>query len=54
MYSAKEVYQADLILKIEPLVEKEFELIKGGSTLISTLNLPALDKTCLLYTSRCV
>lgn len=45
VYSAKEVYQADLILKIEPLVEKEFELIKGGSTLISTLNLPALDKT---------
>ena len=44
VYSAKEVYQADLILKIEPLVEKEFELIKGGSTLISTLNLPALDK----------
>ena len=42
--SAKEVYQADLILKIEPLVEKEFELIKGGSTLVSTLNLPALDK----------
>lgn len=45
VYSAKEVYQADLILKIEPLVEKEFDLIKGGSTLISTLNLPALDKT---------
>lgn len=44
VYSAKEVYQADLILKIEPLVEKEFDLIKGGSTLVSTLNLPALDK----------
>ena len=45
VYSAKEVYQADLILKIEPLVSKEFELIKASSTLISTLNLPALDKS---------
>ncbi len=45
VYSAKEVYQADLILKIEPLVAKEFELIKAGSALISTLNLPALDKS---------
>jgi alanine dehydrogenase len=44
VYSAKEVYQADLILKIEPMVEEEFELIKTGSTLISTLNLPALEK----------
>ena len=44
VYSAKEVYQADLILKIEPLVAKEFDLMKAGSTLISTLNLPALDK----------
>ncbi|MBU1822033.1 MAG: alanine dehydrogenase, partial [Bacteroidetes bacterium] len=44
VYSAREVYQADLILKIEPMVEEEFELIKAGSTLISTLNLPALEK----------
>jgi alanine dehydrogenase len=43
--SPREVYQADLILKIEPLVAQEFDLIKGGSTLISTLNLPALDKS---------
>ncbi len=41
---AREVYQADLILKIEPLVGEEFELIKSGATLISTLNLPALTK----------
>ncbi len=45
VYSAREVYQADLILKIEPLIDKEFEWIKGGSTLISTLNLPSLEKT---------
>ncbi len=44
VYSAREVFQADLILKIEPLVDKEFEMIKAGSTLISTLNLPSLDK----------
>lgn len=42
--SAKEVYQTDLILKVEPMVEEEFELIKPGTTLISTLNLPALEK----------
>ncbi len=45
VYSAKEVYQADLILKIEPLIDKEFELIKAGSTIISTLNLPSLEKS---------
>jgi alanine dehydrogenase len=44
VHSAKEVFQADLILKIEPLVEEEFELIKSGSTLISALNLPSLEK----------
>ncbi|TDB65365.1 alanine dehydrogenase [Arundinibacter roseus] len=44
VYSAKEVYQADLILKIEPLVNEEFELIKTGSTVISALNLPSLEK----------
>ncbi|WP_373511472.1 alanine dehydrogenase [Persicitalea sp.] len=45
VYSAKEVFQADLILKIEPLVDKEFEMIKAGATLISTLNLPSLEKS---------
>jgi alanine dehydrogenase len=42
--SAKEVYDANLILKVEPLVEKEFEYIKTGSTLISAVNLPNHDK----------
>lgn len=42
--SAKEVYDANLILKIEPLIDSEFELIKSGSTLISALNLPAHDR----------
>ncbi|NIJ51926.1 alanine dehydrogenase [Dyadobacter arcticus] len=42
--SAEEVYQAKVILKIEPLVEDEFRYIKSGTTLISALNLPALEK----------
>jgi alanine dehydrogenase len=40
----KEVYQANLILKVEPLVEEEFGYIKAGTTLISALNLPTLEK----------
>lgn len=40
----KEVYQADVVLKIEPLVEQEFEFLRTGSTLISALNLPSLQK----------
>jgi alanine dehydrogenase len=43
VFSAKEVYQADVILKIEPLAESEFELIKQSSTLISALHLPNLN-----------
>ncbi|MFD1140504.1 alanine dehydrogenase [Larkinella insperata] len=42
--SAKEVYNANLILKVEPLVEQEFEYIKAGSTLISAVNLPNHDR----------
>lgn len=40
VFSATEVYQADLILKIEPLQEAEFQLVKEGSTVISALHLP--------------
>ena len=43
--SPKEVYQANLILKVEPLVEEEFGYIKAGTTLISALNLPTLEKS---------
>ncbi|GAB3342056.1 alanine dehydrogenase [Larkinella ripae] len=42
--SPKEVYDANLILKVEPLVEQEFEYIKTGSTLISAVNLPNHEK----------
>ncbi|PWJ59240.1 alanine dehydrogenase [Dyadobacter jejuensis] len=44
VHSPKEVYQANVILKVEPLVEEEFAFIKPGSTLISALNLPSLGK----------
>ena len=44
MPSAKEVYDANLILKVEPLVDQEFDYIKTGSTLISAVNLPNHEK----------
>lgn len=43
--SPEEVYQANVILKVEPLVEEEFRFVKAGTTLISALNLPALEKS---------
>ncbi|WP_020595430.1 alanine dehydrogenase [Spirosoma panaciterrae] len=43
--SPKEVYTAHLILKVEPLIDGEFEFIQTGSTVISALNLPAHDRS---------
>jgi alanine dehydrogenase len=43
-YSPKEVYEANLILKVEPLVDEEFEYVQSGSTVISTVNLPTHDR----------
>lgn len=43
-YSPEEVYKADLILKVSPLTDREFEYIKQGSTMISALNMPSLNK----------
>jgi alanine dehydrogenase len=42
--SAKEVYEADVILKIEPIVSQEFDYLKMGQTIISALNLPSHDR----------
>ncbi len=44
VYSAKEAYQADLIVKIEPMINSEFELVKSGSTVISALHLPSRNE----------
>lgn len=44
VHSPQEVYKANLILKVEPLVDEEFGYIRPGTTLISVLNLPVLKK----------
>lgn len=44
VYSPEEVFDADVILKVEPLITKEFEYIKRGATLISALTLPKLNQ----------
>lgn len=45
VYSTREVYDANLILKVEPLIDEEFDYIKSGSTLISAINLPAHERS---------
>lgn len=42
--TAREVFDAEIILKIEPLTNEEFDFLKEGQTLISTLNSTALSK----------
>lgn len=44
VYSPEEVFEADLILKIEPLTEKEISYLKTDQTLISTLNITNLER----------
>lgn len=46
-YDRKEVYKADIILKVEPLSRDEIELLKRGQTLISALQLPLQPKNFL-------
>lgn len=45
VYSPKEVFASDLVLKIEPIVEQEFSLLKNGQTIISALNLPTRERS---------
>lgn len=45
VFSPQEVFTSDLILKIEPLVEQEFGILKNGQTIISALNLPTRDRS---------
>ena len=42
VYSQQELYQADVILKIEPPTNEEIELMHGGQTLISALQIGQL------------
>lgn len=44
VYSAKEVFEADMIVKVEPPSEEEIDLMKKGQTLISALQLKTRRK----------
>lgn len=46
-YSINEVYEADIILKVEPLALNEIDHMKRGQTLISALQLPVQPKDFL-------
>lgn len=39
VYSAKEVFEADIVLKVEPPTDEEMDFIKPGKTLISALQI---------------
>ncbi|MBL7856856.1 MAG: alanine dehydrogenase [Cyclobacteriaceae bacterium] len=47
VYSPQEVYQADVILKIEPPTLEEIELMHSGQALISAMQLGHLKVECL-------
>lgn len=47
VYSAQEVYQADVVLKIEPPTLEEIDLMHSGQTLISALQLGQLKAESL-------
>src|SRR5690606_31297728 len=44
VYSAKEVYEADIVLKVEPPTKEEIEYFKPGKTLISALQTGNLNQ----------
>ncbi|WMN07249.1 alanine dehydrogenase [Marivirga arenosa] len=48
VYSAKEAFEAQLVVKIEPPTQEEIELFKPGSFLISALQLGQLNKEYFL------
>ena len=45
IYDTKEIYQADIILKVEPPTIEEIEMMKGRQTLISALQITTRSKT---------
>jgi alanine dehydrogenase len=47
VYSPQEVYQADVVLKIEPPTLEEIELMHSGQTLISAMQLGHMKVECL-------
>lgn len=43
-YSAEEVYKADVIVKVQPITDEEFDYLQAKSTLVSALNMPKMTK----------
>jgi alanine dehydrogenase len=43
-YSAEEVYKADVIVKVQPITDEEFDYLKPKATLVSALNMPKMTK----------
>ncbi len=43
-FTKNQVYEAEIILKIEPPINEELDLLQNEQILISTLNMPTLDK----------
>ncbi|MEE3038060.1 MAG: alanine dehydrogenase [Bacteroidota bacterium] len=43
VYNPKEIYQSDIILKVEPPTSEEISMMKGRQTLISTLQITTRD-----------
>lgn len=46
-YSSKEVYEADIVLKIDPPTLKEVELMRPGQLLVSALQINQLEESLL-------
>ena len=44
VYGTKEVFKADIIIKISPLTPEEIKLLKPGQTVISSIHLPTLKE----------
>lgn len=44
VYDTKSVYQADIIMKVEPPTLEEVEMMKGGQTLVSALQITTQSK----------
>jgi len=48
-YSPKEVYEADIVLKIDPPTLKEVELMRPGQLLVSALQINQLEESLLAH-----
>ena len=51
VYDRKQVFQANVIMKVAPPSLEEIELMPGKQTLISALNLPVQSKECFVQLS---